>query len=114
MVKHWNNLTDFSLLYVRKTGKGGNEGFLILYISYWKASVKKKEKVIEQNVYQCVLKLLFVLCYTCLLKPSAARMGLLCREPANWVILSKAVSDLLKGSLDNRWNTNRIEIGSCS
>lgn len=33
VVKHWDNLTDFSLLYMRKTGKGGNEGFLILYIS---------------------------------------------------------------------------------
>lgn len=75
---------------------------------------KRKEKVIEQNIYQCVLKLRSVLCYICLLKPSAARMGLLCGEPANWVIHSKTVCDLLKGSLDNRWNNNRIVIGSCS
>lgn len=33
VVKHWDNLTDFSLSYMRKTWKSGNEGFLILYIS---------------------------------------------------------------------------------
>lgn len=43
---------------------------------------------------------------------TAACTGLLCEETANWVILQNIGRDPLKGSIRNRGNSNRLEIGT--
>lgn len=89
-------------------------GCLTLCISLLEGRSQKERKCYWANFtnFHWYFKITFCFVLYMFIKATAARTGLLCEETANWVILQNIGRDPLKGSIRNRGNSNRLEIGT--